>query len=312
MLTLIAVIIAVGLAPIITTLERRSWPRWVAASASVTVLVAVIVGFLILMWSSLARDSTDLSERLGQIEHEIVTQAPEPIVAILHQPVSGSASASVLASYAQGIGRSLLWFGAAFALAWILVVYLLIEAQVTYRWVRGFVPERLRAPFDQTAAKAREAAFGYVVGNIVTSICAGVYVFAWLTILHVPAAILLAFLAFLFDFVPVLGFFLSCAPAVAMASTVSPMLGLTMIPIYLAYHFIENYLIAPRVYGSRLRLSNVAVLIAFAVGAELGGIAGALLALPIAAVYPAIERLWLRRPFGDEVVREHERIRVRG
>ena len=85
-----------------------------------------------------------------------------------------------------------------------------------------------------------------------------------------------------------------------------------MIPIYLAYHVIENYLIGPRVYGSQLRLSNVAVLIAFAIGAELGGVAGALIALPVAAVYPAIERLWLREPFGNDVVKEHDRLRVRG
>jgi len=113
------------------------------------------------------------------------------------------------------------------------VVYLLIEADMTYRWVRGFVPVALRPRFDQTVVKAREAAFGYIVGNIVTSICAAVYVLVWLTILHVPAALLLAVLAFVFDFVPVLGFFFSCAPAIAMASTVSPTLGLLMVPVYL-------------------------------------------------------------------------------
>src|SRR5204862_903668 len=116
---------------------------------------------------------------------------------------------------------SLVWFGAAFVLAWILVVYLLIEAEITYRWIRGFVPLRLRTRFDQTAVKARDAAFGYIVGNIATSICAAVYVFAWLTLLHVPAALLLALLAFLFDFVPVMGFFFSFIPAIVMASTVS-------------------------------------------------------------------------------------------
>ena len=84
-----------------------------------------------------------------------------------------------------------------------------------------------------------------------------------------------------------------------------------MVPLYLAYHFIENYLIAPRVYGGRLRLSNLAVLLAFAVGAELGGVIGAVLALPVAAVYPTIERHWLRRPFGDHVVQEHNAIEGR-
>ena len=47
-------------------------------------------------------------------------------------------------------------------------------------------------------------------------------------------------------------------------------------------------------------------------GGELGGVAGALLALPLAAVYPAIERIWLREAFGEDLVCEHDRLHVRG
>ncbi len=311
MLMLIAIIIAVGLAPVVARLERRGWPRWVASSAVVLACVAALAAFFAATWSSLYAESQNLGQHLRAIEQEVLSRAPEPLVQIIRRS-EGAADASVLANYAMSIGRGLLWAAGAFTLAWILVVYLLIEAEMTYQWVRGFVPARLRTRFDRTATEARDAAFGYVVGNVVTSICAGAYIFAWLVLLHVPAALLLAVLAFVFDFVPVLGFFLSCAPAVVMAATQSPTLALLMVPIYLAYHFLENYLIGPRVYGSRLRLSNVAVLLAFAVGAELGGVAGALLALPVAAVYPVVERLWLREPFGDDVVKEHSRLRIRG
>jgi predicted PurR-regulated permease PerM len=64
-------------------------------------------------------------------------------------------------------------------------------------------------------------------------------------------------------------------------------------------------------YGGRVRLSNVAILVAFAIGAELGGVGGALLAMPIAATYPTIEKLWLRDQLGDDVVAEHEAVRRR-
>ena len=56
---------------------------------------------------------------------------------------------------------------------------------------------------------------------------------------------------------------------------------------------------------------NVTGLLAFAVGAELGGVVGALLAMPIAATYPTIERLWLRGPLGDDVVLEHAALKRR-
>lgn len=203
--------------------------------------------------------------------------------------------ASMVAPYAVQFGRALLGGVTVFVLAFILVLYLLIEGQATYAWVRHFVPAPHRARFDQTAREAHEVAYGFVVSNVVTSACAGIYVYVVLTVLGVPASLLLALLAFLFDFVPVLGFFLSVVPAIVMAITVSPAMALAMIPIYLFYDFLENYFIAPRVYGHRLELSKVAVLLAFAVGAQLAGVVGALLALPMAAVFPSIDRLWLRR-----------------
>src|SRR5881628_979115 len=64
MVVLIAIIIAVGLAPVVSWLERRHWQRWLGASAAVFVLVAAIMGFLILTWSSLSAESADLEQRL--------------------------------------------------------------------------------------------------------------------------------------------------------------------------------------------------------------------------------------------------------
>lgn len=311
MLLLIAVIIAVGLAPLVAWLERKGWPRWVASSAVVMVCVGALVAFLATTWASLYAESQNLGQHLLALEQSFIAHAPPLLLRVIRRS-DGAADAGVLATYAMSIGGSLLWAAGAFTLAWILVVYLLIEADMTYQWVRGFVPAALRTRFDRTAEEARAAAYAYIVGNVVTSIFAGTYVFVWLATLHVPGALLLAVLAFVFDFVPVLGFFLSCAPAVLMAATVSPALALWIVPIYLAYHVLENYLIGPRVYGSQLRLSNVAVLLAFAIGAELGGVAGALVALPVAAVYPVVERLWLREPFGEDVVKEHSRLRERG
>jgi predicted PurR-regulated permease PerM len=308
MLGLIAVIIAVALNPAISALERRGLARSVASWAIVILIVGILLGFLGMTWSALASQATDLGTQLTAVERTIEQRAPRAIVDIVKR--SPAPDASMVGPYAMAIGRSLLQAIAAFVLAWVLVVYLLIEGEPTYRWVRGFVTERLRPRFDKTAQEAADAARGYVIGNATTSVCAGLYFYGCLTALHVPAALLLALLAFVADFIPVVGFFLSCLPAMAMAATQSGTAAIAMIPIYLAYHVIENYIIAPRVYGGRLRLSNLAVLLAFAVGAELGGVMGALVALPVAAVYPTIERLWLREAFGDDVVEEHQAITV--
>jgi len=74
---------------------------------------------------------------------------------------------------------------------------------------------------------------------------------------------------------------------------------------------VENYVIAPWAYGDRLKLSNLAVILAFAIGAALAGVIGALIALPVAAVYPAIEQIWLRDALADDTVAEHRAIEHR-
>lgn len=306
-LIIIAIIVAVGLQPAVAWLEQKRWPRWVAASTVVLLLVGGIVAFFAITWTSINGQAQDLGAHLQEMERQIEQRLPGPVAVVLQR--SAGLNSSTIATYAMSLGRSVLGALAAFVLASILVLYLLIEAAQTYRWVRGFLPAELRPRFDRTASEARDVASAYIVANFVTSVLAGFYAFAWLAVLGIPAALVLAVLAFVCDFIPIVGFFLSCVPAMVMAATKSDALALAMIPIYVAYHVIENYLIGPRIYGGRLQLSKVAVLVAFAVGAELGGVIGALLAMPIAATYPTIEKLWLRNQLGDDVVAEHEAVR---
>ena len=74
---------------------------------------------------------------------------------------------------------------------------------------------------------------------------------------------------------------------------------------YVGYHLVEAYLIVPRVYGQRLRLSTLAVLLALMAGTTLQGLIGAVLVLPLVAAYPIIERIWLARYLGSEVLKDH-------
>jgi predicted PurR-regulated permease PerM len=193
-------------------------------------------------------------------------------------------------------------------LASILTIYLLIEGRMTWQWLVAYVPRRNRGRVEATADAAQRAVQHYVAGNVATSLFAAVVVYVALRLLNVPAALLLAVLAGVCDFVPILGFVVSAVPAILLALTVSPGTALAVIAIYAGYHLVENYVIGPRVYGGQLRLSNLAVLLAFAVGAELAGVIGALLALPIAAMYPVVEDVWLRQYLGRDAVESHKRI----
>jgi predicted PurR-regulated permease PerM len=130
--------------------------------------------------------------------------------------------------------------------------------------------------------------------------------------MQVPASLLLALLAGILDFVPVVGFLLSAAPAVLLGLTVSPAVGGGVALFYLAYNAVENYYIQPKVYGREMKLSDLAVITAFLVGGVLGGVLGALIALPLAAVYVDVERIWFDGPSDTDTADEHRRLQEQG
>src|SRR5262245_45184547 len=137
-LILVAIIVAVGLQPAVAGLERRRWPRSAAASLVVFLMVGAIVVFFAVTWQSINGQAQELSEHLQSIEQQIVDRLPIPVATVLQR--STGLNTSMIAGYAVTLGRSVLGAIAAFVLASILVLYLLIEARETYRWIRGFVP----------------------------------------------------------------------------------------------------------------------------------------------------------------------------
>jgi predicted PurR-regulated permease PerM len=308
LVVLVTVLLAVTLDPIVRRLEARGLPRWGGSTLVVLGLIVVMAALVVFATTQLSGQAKMVGSSLINAERQLLEHVPEQWRAQVSPENAGTSVQSYVAPLllrvSQGIGSSLL----VFALAAILTLYLLIEGNTTYAWLLAFVPQERRGKVRQTAAECQRVIFGYVAGNVATSVFATIFVVVVLSILKVPAAMLLALLAGVFDFVPVLGFIFSAVPAVVLALTRSPATALVVVLLYIAYHTIENYLIAPWVYGDRLQLSNIAVVLAFAVGAELAGIVGALIALPIAAAYPAIERIWLRDQLGDQVVQEHRHI----
>ena len=300
LLVIVAVLLAVALDPVVAWIERRGLPRWAAATAIGFTLLVLLGGFFYLTWSSLSSQAGTVTARLMEFVRTINDRLPASL-----RGAFGISEGESLASRVQPVALALIrgvtQAAVVFALAFILTLYLLIEGARTLAWLLAFVPRARRGKVETTMLEARRVIFGYVAGNVATSIFATVFVLATLSILKVPAALLLAVLAGVCDFVPVLGFIVSSVPAILLALTVSPATAVIVALCYVAYHLVENYWIAPRVYGDQLELSNVAVVLAFAVGAELAGVVGALIALPLAAAYPAIERIWLRDELHDTV-----------
>jgi predicted PurR-regulated permease PerM len=148
---------------------------------------------------------------------------------------------------------------------------------------------------------------GYLAGQVITSLLFGIFTFTVLSIAGVPQPLFLALLAGILDAVPIVGVFIATIPAFLLALTVSVPAAIAVLIAYVVYQQIENYVIVPRVYRNTLQISSFAVLIAVIIGSELLGIVGALIALPIAAAIPVVERVWIQpMPKPSSVAEEPE------
>jgi predicted PurR-regulated permease PerM len=299
LIAVVAVFLAIALDPVVRWLGKRGLQRHYASPLLIVLLVGLLIGFLTIAGASLAEDASLISGRINELFGQARARLPENVENVL---AAVQPSKEALMSMGQALAGGVVGLGVAL----VLTVYFLIDGRRTYRWLAAFVPLPMQPKMDETAEDASRVIAAYVRGNLITStICAGA---TWITlaVLGVPAALLLALLAGIFDLVPVIGFFLSAAPAVLLGFVVSPAVGVMAIAFYLLYNLVENYYIQPKVYGREMKLSSLAVIASFLVGAELGGVLGALVALPVAAAYPVVERIW-RVPREDVAV-AHERL----
>ena len=319
LLLIVASFIAVGLDPIVKWLEAKRVKRAYGSVLVVGTMTALLVAFTYLAGAQLMDQGRMLGDRLDEVQQEVSQRVPQGLLQLFpqqqqpppqpqHGPQPAGETPGQFAGYAARLGRAVVNGVLSVGVALVLTLYLLIDGRRTYEWLIAFAPPAQRPRVRETARAAREAIIGYVRGNVATSVLAGICAYIFLRVLGVPAALLLALLTGLFDLIPVLGIFLTAIPMVLLALTVSTTAAVATVVFNAVYNVVENYYITPKVYGSQMRLSSLAVILAFAVGAELGGVVGALIALPIAAVYPAIESIWLADRLGPGVARDHRRI----
>ncbi|HEY6148434.1 MAG TPA: AI-2E family transporter, partial [Thermoanaerobaculia bacterium] len=308
---LLALLLAISIAPLVSRLEARGMKRGMAVVIVAVLTVVTVVGFVVLVGPPLMTQLMTLVEHFpeyqrrvqGRIspDHPMIKKVVEQIFAIPSSP-----------EIASSLRRPLAWGEAAVAgvtvavLVLSLTLYLVADGKRTYAWLLAYVPRRHRKKMAETIPEVSEVVIAYVQGQALTSFLFGAFSLVVLLVFKVPAAVPLAVLAAVCDVLPVIGLIAATVPAVLLALTVSPVAAGSVLALYLLYHLLENTVIIPRVYGRRLALSTLAVMIALVIGGRLYGVLGAILILPFVAAYPIVERIWLHEYLSDEVVRDHK------
>lgn len=307
-----ALLLSLALWRVVQRCERWGWPRSLGITCATLTIVAILAGVVGLLIPAVANQGSTALARLPELQKEIVNRFPQ------HGPIRDAlnkAFESASFSDPQPLVEKFMTWGTAvlsgiseFLVILVVAIYFLIDGERIYHWIAAFFSPAHRARLRVAGPQVVDIVSRYVGGQFITSALAGAFAFAVLICLHVPNAILLAVLAAVFDILPVIGFFLFVIPAVAVASTVSPLAaGLTAL-LYFGYHMLETYLIVPKVYGDTLKLSTLTVLIACMAGWLLGGVLGAIAILPVVASYPIFEKLWLDRHLETDTVTRHDAI----
>jgi putative heme transporter len=131
----------------------------------------------------------------------------------------------------------------------------------------------------------------------------GTYTGLAMTIIGVPYAVVLGILTFFLEFLPLIGAPIGMGLAVLIALVFKgPFVALLALIVALGGHAIEAYILGPRVTGSATRIHPLVAMAALLVGAELGGILGALFGVPIAAVLNVFLGALYRSRRGEEAL----------
>jgi predicted PurR-regulated permease PerM len=172
--------------------------------------------------------------------------------------------------------------------------FMLVEGPSWMERFYSLLPNESQARWRKVGHDIYRAVGGYVTGNLLISLIAGVATTIVLLIVGVPYAVALGLLVAILDLIPLAGATLAGILLALVAFIHSIPAGIVVVVFFVVYQQIENHFLQPVIYGRTVQLSPLVVLISVLVGAELAGILGALAAIPVAGSLQVIIIDWLQ------------------
>ncbi|MGH3134506.1 MAG: AI-2E family transporter [Gaiellaceae bacterium] len=298
---LIAIVLAAALNPAVEAFERRGMRRGWAATVvfGLALLLVSAIGFLVV--PPLVTQVSDFVEAVPDFIDDLTAgrgplgflQEDYQIVDRIREAIESEGAAGVL-----GLGEPILDVVRSVVTAVVGVItiifltyFMLLEGPRTIERFLDLLPATTRMRYARVGQNVYRTISGYVTGNLLISLIAGVTSAVVLFAVGSDFAIALGLVVAILDLIPLAGATLAAIIASTVVLIETDWLHcLIVIAFFLAYQQFENHVLQPLVYGRTVELSPLAVLCAVLVGAQLAGILGALLAIPVAGSLLAIAR----------------------
>jgi predicted PurR-regulated permease PerM len=311
LLMVVAGFIALVVNPVVLAVQR-----WVVPRRGPAVSIVTLLGLLVFAGLALAF-GYPLANAITHLAHDLPTYISQAqhgqgwighLVTRYHVQSWVQKNAPKLVSFGQGLAKPALSLGkGALSLLislltiFILALLLLLEGPKMRASLLGMMTPARAERYSRIAREVNQSVTGYMLGNFLTSLIAGIVVFVTLLSVGVPFPFLWALWVALVDFLPMIGGALAGIPTVLFALTHSLAAGIVTLVVFLVYTQFENHVLNPVVMSRTVRVNPLLVLVSILVGASIGswigGVFGAfvaaLIAIPAAgAIQVLVRELW--------------------
>lgn len=293
----LALFLALAIEPVLQVVTRRGAPRWAATSVFGLVFVGGIVGFIFALIPSLVEQITALSTHIVSFFTELPNQ--EWFV-WLSNTLGNSLSQSALISQISGffsdpnqlfsvaggilkVGTGIMDGVTGVIVVSILTIYFTLSLPSVKAKGYLLVPASRRNRIEELTEEILQSVGRYVGGQVLLAVINSAFTFTLVSILGSPAPAFLALIAFIGALIPVVGTVIGSTIVVLVMLTTSPGAALISAIVLLVYMQVEAYILSPRVMARAVAVPGALVIISAIAGATLGGILGALVAVPVTA-----------------------------
>ncbi len=286
-----AMLLAALIGPFADWFEKRSIPRGLAVLIVYVLLISITLALLLLMIPVVTEQGTQLVANLGQYYDE-AAQSVGHIQQLSEQyGLADNVNASIktfqdwMSDWSSSIFTgvtSVIGGLAAVVVILVLTFYMVVEEGKVRKSFDHLVPPEYQPYSTHILKKIQKKIGDWLRAQLILSVSVGCLVFLALSILGVKYALLLALLAALFEVVPYVGPVASVIPALIVGFSVSPVLGVAVLLVYITIQQLENHVLVPKIMQKVTGLSPIISIVALLIGIKVAGLLGAILSIPLA------------------------------
>jgi predicted PurR-regulated permease PerM len=294
----VAIVLGTVIRPIVTWLHKRGLSQTLGAILVFILMILLVIGFVLLLFPLIFQQVTTITAAIPgyyqSLRQWLVTNSNQLIFGLSQYlpttlpsliPIQQTGP-QILVSAEQALG----YLGSAAQVIFITTAILLLAFYWTLAGPRTIqsllrlVPKERRESISDLVFAMESKVGSYVAGQGVLCVAIGVMSLVAYLIIGLPNVLVLAFIAGVLEVVPMIGPLLGAVPAGIIALSIAPSKVIWIIVATIIIHQSENYLLVPRVMRKAVGVNPFVALLSIFAFTSLFGIAGALMAIPMAAI----------------------------